>query len=78
MIHAIGASCPQGFLEAHDSDAVPKGTWTITDVRDVADAHLLAATTPAAVGQRYIVSQEASISAKDITDALQVGWVGLS
>ncbi len=41
------------------------------DVRDVALAHILAATLPHASG-RYIVSQPVSINAKHVTDILKV------
>ncbi len=43
------------------------------DVRDVAAAHLLAATLPAAHGRRYILSQRKHASAHTVTDLLRVG-----
>lgn len=57
----VGAS--QGFLEAGPSVEVPKGSWTLADVRDVSAAHIAAAETPEA-GGRYIVSHQTSISAR--------------
>jgi len=66
----------KAFLEAPDGK-VPSGTWTITDVRDVAAAHILAATNPSASG-RYIVSLADSISARDHTTALKARFPGLS
>ena len=52
---------------------MPGGKWTMTDVRDVAAAHILAAETPSASG-RYIVSWPHSTSARFITDTLKVSW----
>lgn len=64
-------AAPQGFLEAPNGE-VPSGSWLFSDVRDVALAHILAATQPQASG-RYIVSQPQSLSARNITDLLKVG-----
>ena len=50
---------------------MPEGSWTFADVRDVAAAHILATQTPGASG-RYIVSQAASTSAREVTDILKV------
>ena len=60
----------QGFLEA-PGGKVPEGDWMISDVRDVASALILAALKPGASG-RYIVSQQASLNAHDVTNILKV------
>ena len=41
------------------------------DIRDIARAHVAAATNPAAIGQRYIVSKEERVSSKEMADALK-------
>lgn len=74
-------AAPQGFLEAPNGE-VPSGSWLFSDVRDVASAHILAATQPQASG-RYVVSQPQSLSARNITDLLKVSehhwqWRGVS
>ncbi len=48
----------------------PKLEFTMVDVRDVADAHLAAMTTPAANGKRFIVAN-AHGSFKDVADILK-------
>ena len=53
------------------------GTPVIVDVRDVAKAHILAATTPSAKG-RYIISQRKPITPKLVSDTLQVGCIAHS
>ena len=42
------------------------------DVRDAAQAHLAAATSPAAAGRRYVVSCEARVPAADLAAALRL------
>lgn len=52
------------------------GTPVVVDVRDVAKAHILAATIPSAKG-RYIISQRKPITPKLVSDTLQVGCIHL-
>ena len=70
----LSPACLQGFLEAPNGE-VPSGTWLFSDVRDVAAAHVLAATQPSASG-RYIVSQPVALSARHVTDILKVRAAG--
>ena len=57
----------QGFIEA-ESEEASLNDW-LTDVRDVARAHVLAAETPSAKG-RYIVSQTHTHSNQELYAAL--------
>ncbi|QSZ35555.1 hypothetical protein DSL72_008425 [Monilinia vaccinii-corymbosi] len=60
-----------GFINSSkDSELPPNGLHTFADVRDVAEAHLLAATLPEASGQRFIVC-EGQISSQNISDILR-------
>ncbi|MFH9663605.1 NAD-dependent epimerase/dehydratase family protein [Streptomyces sp. NPDC017248] len=43
-------------LLAREIPAVPNIGWNVVDVRDVAELHLLAMTSPAAAGQRFLAS----------------------
>jgi hypothetical protein len=45
----------EGLLRGHPS-ALPRLGFWITDVRDLADLHIRAMTTPAAAGQRFIAA----------------------
>ena len=58
------------FNSAKDAPLPPNGVHMFVDVRDLAIAHRLAATTPGAGGQRIIVSARA-ISSQDISDILR-------
>ncbi|KAF7893440.1 uncharacterized protein EAF02_000978 [Botrytis sinoallii] len=53
-----------------DAELPPNGLHTFTDVRDLAEAHVLAATLPEASGQRFIVC-EGQISSQNISDILR-------
>ncbi|TGO44094.1 hypothetical protein BOTNAR_0947g00010 [Botryotinia narcissicola] len=53
-----------------DAELPPNGLHAFTDVRDLAEAHVLAATLPEASGQRFIVC-EGQISSQDISDILR-------
>ncbi|ATZ47881.1 hypothetical protein BCIN_03g01620 [Botrytis cinerea B05.10] len=53
-----------------DAELPPNGLHTFTDVRDLAEAHALAATLPEASGQRFIVC-EGQISSQEISDILR-------
>ncbi|RAL67564.1 hypothetical protein DID88_008319 [Monilinia fructigena] len=60
-----------GFIDSSkDAELPPNGLHTFTDVRDLAEAHLLAATLPEASGQRFIVC-EGQISSQNISDILR-------
>jgi len=48
----------------------PNGMHVYTDVRDLAEAHLLAATEPAAGGKRFIICA-GQISSQEISDILR-------
>ncbi len=61
----------QAFLEPAPDGAVPAGDWMFCDVRDVAEAHMLAALSAGAKG-RFIVSQPVSINARQVSDILKV------
>jgi nucleoside-diphosphate-sugar epimerase len=50
----------------------PNGMPVYTDVRDLADAHILACTVPQASGQRFIVCA-GQISSQSIADVLRAG-----
>ncbi|MBD0691170.1 NAD-dependent epimerase/dehydratase family protein [Streptomyces sp. CBMA123] len=58
----LGSSNRPGTVEvirrllAREIPAVPNIGWNIVDVRDIAELHLLAMTSPAAAGQRYLGS----------------------
>lgn len=57
-----------------DFPALPKVSFGIVDVRDVADLHIKAMETPEAAGNRYIaISDEPSVSMKDIEQYLKDG-----
>lgn len=49
----------------------PKLTFGIVDVRDIADLHIRAMTTPAAAGQRFLATSEGSMSLPDIAKMLR-------
>ncbi|AMJ67787.1 SDR family oxidoreductase [Hymenobacter sp. PAMC 26628] len=51
--------------------AVPNIPLNVVDVRDVADLHVRAMTTPAANGQRFIASADGQISMPEIAQLLQ-------
>ncbi len=51
--------------------AVPNIPLNVVDVRDVADLHVRAMTTPAASGQRFIASADGQISMPEIAQLLQ-------
>ncbi|CAM5695916.1 NAD-dependent epimerase/dehydratase family protein [Streptomyces fumanus] len=59
---ALGGTNRPGTVEiirrllAREIPAVPNIGWNIVDVRDIADLHLLAMTSPAAAGQRFLGS----------------------
>jgi nucleoside-diphosphate-sugar epimerase len=53
-----------------DAELPPNGLHIYTDVRDIAHAHILAATIPEAGGQRFIVC-EGQISSQEISDMLR-------
>ncbi|KAL3150817.1 hypothetical protein ABBQ32_000577 [Trebouxia sp. C0010 RCD-2024] len=59
-----------GFMKACLESDVIAGTPVVVDVRDVAKAHILAATIPSAKG-RYIISQRKPITPKLVSDTLQ-------
>ncbi|KAB8300161.1 hypothetical protein EYC80_000388 [Monilinia laxa] len=60
-----------GFINSSkDAELPPNGLHTFTDVRDLAEAHLLAATLPEASGQRFIVC-EGQVSSQNISDILR-------
>ena len=63
----IRASQVQGIVEGKPVE----GTPLICDVRDVANAHVLAAETPSASG-RYIVSQGTPVTATYLSKVLRV------
>ncbi|KXZ41729.1 hypothetical protein GPECTOR_302g824 [Gonium pectorale] len=63
----------KAFVEARADKPPPSGSWTFVDVRDVAAAHLLAATVPGAAGRRYIVSRSKAASSRTVTDILRTG-----
>lgn len=58
----LGASNRPGTVEvvrrllAREIPAVPNIGWNVVDVRDIAELHILAMTSPAAAGQRYLGS----------------------
>lgn len=57
-----------------DLPGLPNLSFGIVDVRDVADLHILAMETPEAAGQRYLaISNELSVSTKDISTYLKEG-----
>jgi uncharacterized protein YbjT (DUF2867 family) len=60
----------QGMLEGA-LPAVPRFTTSMVDVRDVADLHLRAMTTPAARGERFIAASDTSITLQEIADVLK-------
>ena len=51
----------------------PVQSRLVVDVRDCAQAHINAATTPHAAGKRYIVSCEARVAAEECAAALAAG-----
>ena len=51
--------------------AVPRIYWGMVDVRDVADLHLLAMTSPAAKGERFIAVAGETVSVLDIAKSLR-------
>src|SRR5690606_16777875 len=53
--------------------AAPKLSFSLVDVRDVAAAHLAAMTTPAAGGQRHILS-EREMSVLELSEALRASF----
>ncbi|KAA8572550.1 hypothetical protein MFRU_003g02560 [Monilinia fructicola] len=60
-----------GFINSSkDAELPPNGVHTFTDVRDLAEAHLLAATLPEASGQRFIICED-QISSQNISDILR-------
>lgn len=61
----------QGLLNGRPP-AVPRVSFNIVDVRDVAEAHVLALTTPEAAGQRFIASGE-FLWMKDVAAILRDG-----
>ncbi|KAK9810012.1 hypothetical protein WJX72_003318 [[Myrmecia] bisecta] len=56
----------KGFIEGQGDTLLA----TVCDVRDVARAHVLAVETPAAKGNRYLVSQPNNVPAKSLAEAL--------
>ncbi|KAF7874797.1 hypothetical protein EAF04_001971 [Stromatinia cepivora] len=60
-----------GFVNSSKNAELPaNGLHTFTDVRDLAEAHILAATLPEASGQRFIIC-EGQISSQNISDILR-------
>ncbi|KAI9646647.1 hypothetical protein NHQ30_004644 [Ciborinia camelliae] len=60
-----------GFVNSSkDAELPPNGLHTFTDVRDLAEAHVLAATLPEASGERFIIC-EGQISSQNISDFLR-------
>ncbi|PQE08470.1 hypothetical protein CJF30_00005331 [Rutstroemia sp. NJR-2017a BBW] len=60
-----------GFVNSSkDAELPPNGLHVYTDVRDLAQAHLLAATLPEASGQRFIIC-EGQVSSQNISDILR-------
>ncbi|WP_165964693.1 SDR family oxidoreductase [Periweissella cryptocerci] len=53
--------------------AVPDIWIPVSDVRDIANAHILAMTTPEAAGERFIISHESSMPMKAIGQILKDG-----
>jgi nucleoside-diphosphate-sugar epimerase len=62
----------KSILEGGDPTII---AW-VCDVRDIARAHILAAETPSAKGQRFIVSQADTHSPKFFTDTLKARFPG--
>jgi nucleoside-diphosphate-sugar epimerase len=58
--------------------AIPDIQLNVVDVRDVADLHILAMTSPAANGQRFIASADGHISMPEIAGMLKDNYPGLS
>lgn len=52
---------------------LPAAALRYVDVRDVAAAHVAAAEVPGAKG-RYLLGYHSTVPAKEISDALQVGF----
>ncbi|KAK3675123.1 hypothetical protein LTR78_005057 [Recurvomyces mirabilis] len=50
---------------------LPRLSWNIVDVRDVADLHLRAMTSPHAAGQRYIANSGGPVTMLDISTVLR-------
>lgn len=66
--------CLQGFVEGTSSE-IPFPF--IADVRNIAQAHILAAITPKAKGQRYLVSNADTVPSSAIIDVLKERFPGL-
>jgi dihydroflavonol-4-reductase len=54
-----------------NAPGIPKLHWPIVDVRDCAQMHLLAMTTPAAGGERFLCVGEGSLWTEDIAEILR-------
>lgn len=52
---------------------IPRLSFGLVDVRDVADLHLRAMTAPAAAGERFLAVSGESTTAREIADALRAG-----
>jgi nucleoside-diphosphate-sugar epimerase len=59
------------FSEKNVQEGVPAGIFGVCDVRDVADAHLFALTSPDAVGQRIMVTSTATYTTLEVCEAVQ-------
>jgi len=60
-----------GFVNSSkNAEMPPNGLHTFTDVRDLAEAHVLAATLPEASGQRFIIC-EGQVSSQNISDIIR-------
>jgi nucleoside-diphosphate-sugar epimerase len=76
---SLSCSFFKGFLEAKAKDQVPSGDWLFSDVRDVARAHIAAATSDSGIGKRFIVSSiSTSINAHEVSRILTQGLPSLS
>ena len=64
---AVSVSMVRSWLQGSS----PVRSLLVSDVRDVAQAHLNAAVFPVAAGRRYIVGNEARLNAADVADAIR-------
>ena len=75
---SLSCSFFKGFLEAKGVEEVPGGDWLFSDVRDVARAHILAATRDNA-DKRFIVSNiTTSVNGREVSRILAQGLPSLS
>ena len=61
------------FKSSATSPLPPNGLYLYVDVRDIATAHVLAATVPAAGGRRFLVTP-GTITSQQIADILHESW----